>query len=259
MFISAPVYTMQNNTHFVNIYSETEEGVFKRTQDEPLRLLRDDFIGISLPQGELVTNQFDRHKRDWSTATISYHYGRPQSFYTFLREMLARNKIFVFTMPAMSGRLCKFEIHELLLSRSISQRKISMLKEKYAESIGLWSKEEYAARKERQRRMLHKRKLMLAKEAKKNAAIAALAAPLSLEERPVYATTEKVRTYQTQHNVHQMGFVLEPSDTDVDLIEKTRALSRKGRNLESPPISSASPTSSVQSKHFLNRFIFSRG
>ena len=148
MLINAPVYTLQNNTHFVNMYMENEDGTFNRTQNEPLRLLRDDFAGISMSQGELVSHHFDRGERDWSTATISYHYGRPQSFYQFLREMVARNKFFVFSKPVLSGHLIKFDLHELRLKNSMSQRKMSILKEKYIEALDLWTKEEYEQRQQ---------------------------------------------------------------------------------------------------------------
>lgn len=143
MLISAPVYSMQNDTHFVNIYSEQEDGTFKRTQDEPLRLLRDDIAGISMTQGEMISSHYDRADRSWNTATVSYHYGHPQSFYQFLRDNVARKRFFVFSLPVMSGHLYKFTVHELKLKNSMSQRKISLLKEKYVEAIGLWSKDEY--------------------------------------------------------------------------------------------------------------------
>lgn len=150
MLINAPVYSLQNNTHFVNIYTENEDGTFKRTQSEPLRLLRDDFDGISMSQGELTSSHFDRQERSWSTATVSYHYGRPQSFYQFLRDMVARNKFFVFSKPVLSGHLIKFDVHELKLKNSMSQRKISILKEKYIEALELWTKEEYELRQQQQ-------------------------------------------------------------------------------------------------------------
>ena len=150
MLANVPVYSTQNNTHFVNIYAESDDGTFRRTQSEPLRLLRDDIAGISMSQGELVSQHYDRHDRSWTSATVSYHYGRPQSFYQFLREKVAQNKFFVFSKPTLSGHLIKFDVHELKLKSSMSQRKIAILKEKYLEALDLWSREEYEARKARE-------------------------------------------------------------------------------------------------------------
>lgn len=143
MLIHAPVYNDENGLHHISIYAEHEDGTFVRTMDEPLRLLRDNIKGVSIPQGELVSHQFDRVQRKWESPTITYHYGRPQSFYRFLRKNVARNKFFVFSKPSLSGRLSKFQLHELQLKPTISQRKVSLLKEKYMEAINLWSKEEY--------------------------------------------------------------------------------------------------------------------
>ena len=147
MLTNVPVYSTQNNTHFVNIYTESDDGTFRRTQNEPLRLLRDDISGISMPQGELVSQHYDRHDRSWMSATVTYHYGRPQSFYQFLREKVAQNKFFVFSKPTLSGHLFKFDVHELKFKPSMSQRKMAILKEKYLEALSLWSKEEYATKK----------------------------------------------------------------------------------------------------------------
>lgn len=143
MLIHAPVYNDENGLHHISIYAEDEDGTFVRTMDEPLRLLRDNIKGVSITQGELVSHQFDRVQRKWGSPTITYHYGKPQSFYSFLRENVARNKFFVFSKPSLSGRLSKFQLHELQLKPTISQRKVSLLKEKYMEAINLWSKEEY--------------------------------------------------------------------------------------------------------------------
>jgi hypothetical protein len=160
MLTNVPVYSTQNNTHFVNIYVESEDGTFRRTQNEPLRLLRDDIAGISMSQGELVSQHYDRHERQWASATVTYHYGRPQSFYQFLREKVAQNRFFVFSKPVLSGHLIKFDVHELKLKPSMSQRKISILKEKYLEALELWSKDEYEAKKELEYQKTQKIKLV---------------------------------------------------------------------------------------------------
>lgn len=147
MLISAPVYSNESGSHFICIYSEDEDGTFRRTQNEPLRMLRNDIQGISSSQGELVSKHYDRYTREWNTPTVTYHYGRPQSFYQFLREKLARNKFFVFSKPVLSGHISKFTVHELQLKSGVSQRKVSILKEKYCESVQLWLEEEYQAQK----------------------------------------------------------------------------------------------------------------
>ena len=143
MYANTPVYFEQNGVHFVNIYLETEDGTFRRTQGEPLRLLRDNIKGISNIQGELLTKLSDRSERSWSSATVTFHYGRPQSIYRFLREMVARNKYFVFSKPQLSGRISRFNLHELELKPGTSQRHRSLLKEKYLESIQLWTQKEW--------------------------------------------------------------------------------------------------------------------
>jgi len=143
MLARIPVYSDENNLHFISIFVEETDGTFKRTQDEPLRMLRDNIDGISITQGDLVSPKFDKNPRRWETPTVSFHYGRPQSVYQFLRDKVAANKFYVFTKPNMSGRIIKFTLHELKLKPSMSQQKMKLLKEKYVESLELWSKEQY--------------------------------------------------------------------------------------------------------------------
>jgi len=141
--VNVPVYSNENGLHLITIYIEDEDGTFRRTQDEPLRLLRDDIKGISPVQGDMVSRKYDRQTRQWGEPTVSFHYGRPQSYHQFLRKNLSRNKFYVFSKPSLSGRLSRFDLHELQLKTSISQRKISILKEKYSLSTGLWSTTEH--------------------------------------------------------------------------------------------------------------------
>lgn len=249
MLINAPVYTMQNNTHFVNIYTENEDGTFKRTQSEPLRLLRDDFAGISMSQGELVSHHFDRQERSWSTATISYHYGRPQSFYQFLREMVARNKFFVFSKPVLSGHLIKFDVHELRLKNSMSQRKMSILKEKYLEALDLWTKEEYEARQQShaeqqqatQKIKQQKAKLITGKEPQSQTAVEAVKG----------ARVVAFKSKDAENKAHTSL----PVDSSSNL---------ENENLRKPdaqPVRDDNPfgdKSIFRHNHFLRRFIFNR-
>jgi len=143
MSIKVPVYSDENSLHHIALYSEEVDGTFKRTQSEPLRLLRDNIDGVSNTQGDLVAAQFDKIERKWQLPTISFHYGKPQSFYQFLREKVAKNKFYVFTASNMSGRITRLNLHELKLKTSTSQRILSILKEKYLEALLLWTPEEY--------------------------------------------------------------------------------------------------------------------
>jgi len=150
--ISVPVYSDENGTPQISIYAEDEDGTFRRTQSEPLRLLRDDIKGISIIQGDLVSNHYDRQNRHWQSPTVTFHYGRPQSYYQFLRDKVAHNRFFVFAKPQMSGHISKFSLHELQLKNSTSQRKIALLKEKYIEALELWPQEQLEAQAEQNAR-----------------------------------------------------------------------------------------------------------
>jgi hypothetical protein len=143
MLARIPVYSDENNLHYISVFVEESDGTFKRTQEEPLRLLRDNFDGISITQGSVTASKFDKNARRWNTPTVSFHYGRPQSIYQFLREKVAVNKYYVFCKPNLSGRIIQFSLHELKLKSSISQQKLKLLKEKYVEALDLWSAEQY--------------------------------------------------------------------------------------------------------------------
>lgn len=143
--INVPVYSDENGTPHISIFVEDGDGTFRRTQNEPLRLLRDDIKGISISQGDLVSSLYDRQARRWHTPTVTFHYGRPQSFYQFLRDKVAHNRFFVFTKPQLAGHISKFSLHELQLKNSTSQRKIAILKEKYIEALQLWQEAQIEA------------------------------------------------------------------------------------------------------------------
>ena len=143
MLARIPVYSDENSLHFISIFEEESDGTFKRTQAEPLRMLRDNINGISIPQGDVISTKFDKNSRRWKTPTVSFHYGRPQSIYQFLRDKVAVNKFYVFTKPNLSGRIIQFTLHELKLKPTISHQKLKLLKEKYVESLDLWSNEQY--------------------------------------------------------------------------------------------------------------------
>lgn len=140
-----PVYTDENQLHHISIFVEEPDGTFKRTQSEPLRMLRDNIEGISTPQGDIVSGKFDKSERKWRSPTVSFHYGRPQSIYQFLRQKIALNRFYVFTKPNLSGRIIQFTLHELKLKPGTSQQILKLLKEKYIEAVDLWSREQYLA------------------------------------------------------------------------------------------------------------------
>lgn len=169
MLACIPVYSDENNLHYVSVFVEESDGTFKRTQSEPLRLLRDNFDGISITQGSVTSSKFDKNAHRWKTPTVTFHYGRPQSIYQFLRGKVAVNKYYVFCKPNLSGRIIQFSLHELKLKPSISQQKLKLLKEKYVEALDLWSMEQYSTHlsqkraagggiKARQKRLLEKKK-----------------------------------------------------------------------------------------------------
>lgn len=169
MLVRIPVYSDENSLHYVSVFEEEADGTFKRTQSEPLRLLRDNFDGISITQGSLVSTKFDKNTHRWNTPTVTFHYGRPQSIYQFLRDKIAVNKYYVFCKPNLSGRIIQLSLHELKLKPSTSQQKLKLLKEKYVEALDLWTMEQYQAHllqnratgggiKVRQKRLLEKKK-----------------------------------------------------------------------------------------------------
>jgi len=138
-----PVYSDENNLHHIAVYVEEPDGTFVRTQSEPLRMLRDNIDGISTVQGNIVASKFDKLERTWSSPTVSFHYGRPQSIYGFMRDKIAENIFYVFAKPNMTGRIMRLTLHQLKLKRSVSQQQLKLFKEKYIEAIDLWSKEKY--------------------------------------------------------------------------------------------------------------------
>ena len=143
MAVLVPVYSDENNLHQVTIFEQLADGTFRRTQGAPLRQLKDNIEGITASQGVLLAVQFDQQKRLWTSPTVYYHYGKPKSFYHFICCNVAHNKYFVFTKPNLSGRITRFEVHELKLKQGVSPRILMLLKEKYVESIQLWNKAQY--------------------------------------------------------------------------------------------------------------------
>jgi len=143
MLIKTPVYADEYGTPKIFVYKESDDGTFRKTIADPFRALGSNIAGISLPQGELLSPLYDRQPRQWHTPTIIHNNGRPMSFYHFIRTQLASNKFFVCAKPIYGGHIRKFTIHELKLKSSVSQRKITLLKEKLGDAIDLWAMDNY--------------------------------------------------------------------------------------------------------------------
>ena len=133
-----PVYTDLNGIHDITLFSETPEGTFRMTPSRPLRQLRHNILGVSQPVGELVSRKYDRHPRDWATATVTVYGGRPQSLYHFLRDKTHHKKTIVATLPTLHGRVTKVHLHELIFRPSMSPGSWSLFMAKYVESLDLW-------------------------------------------------------------------------------------------------------------------------
>jgi len=143
MLIKTPVYADEYGAPKVSVYKQSEDGTFRKTVSEPFRALGDNIAGIGLARGELLSPMYDRQPRQWHTPTILCDNCRPMSFYHFIRTQLASNKFFVCAKPIYGGQIRKFTIHELKLKNSVSQRKITMFKDKLAEAIDLWAIESH--------------------------------------------------------------------------------------------------------------------
>jgi len=134
--IKLPVYFDLNGIHQIAIYNETDEGTFRRTMDQPMRLLRDNITGIGPKVGELVTTVYDREPRLWATPTVSFNH-RSYSYYQFLRQQSKQRKVFVFSKPSLNGRLYRFDVHELQLKSNASMQVQSLLMKKMIDAIDL--------------------------------------------------------------------------------------------------------------------------
>lgn len=131
-----PVYTNQGGIHHIELYRETSEGTFRRTNEQPIRILRENIIGISEPRGQLITSQYDRENRVWHTPTV-LHQHRPYSFYQFLRTQIQQRKIYVFSKESLSGKLSRLDLYELKLKSNVSHQVLGLVIRKYMEAIGL--------------------------------------------------------------------------------------------------------------------------
>ena len=134
--IRIPVYFDLSGMHQIAIYEEMDDGTFRRTNEQPICLLRDNIEGIGPAVGELVSSRFDREERCWSSPTILLSH-RPQSFYHFFRAQIKQRKIYVFARGSLSGRLTRFDLHELQLKPTASRQIQSLLAKKMVEALAL--------------------------------------------------------------------------------------------------------------------------
>lgn len=133
-----PVYADLNSIHQVQLYRHSDDGTFRRTGVEPLRMLRDNITGISHSKGELISAHFDREKREWSSPTIKLNSVHCQSYYRYLRNTLPRNQLLVAVAPSMYGQLYKFALHELTFKTGISRAVLRLIRNRYEEAMDLW-------------------------------------------------------------------------------------------------------------------------
>ena len=225
-----PVYSDENNLHHVSIFLEEPDGTFKRTQAEPLRQVRDNIAGISTAQGDVISPKFDKNERRWESPTVTFHYGRPQSVYQFLREKVAVNKFYVFTKPNLSGRIIQFTLHELKLKPSTSQQILKLLKEKYIESIELWSREQHNSfvdRKKSQGTGINARKLRLMQKKKR-----ALQKLKASHQSPAGDLKNRAQLYVSYSNLKLADDVVFGASTDknriTDIVEEKSRSKKKG-------------------------------
>ena len=137
--IFIPVYADLNSIHQVQLYRHTDDGTFRRTGVEPLRMLRDNITGISQRKGELISTHFDREEHEWSSPTIKLNAVHCQSYYRYLRDALPRNQLLVAVAPSMYGQLYKFSLHELTFKSGISPAVLRLIRNRYEEAMDLWA------------------------------------------------------------------------------------------------------------------------
>jgi len=134
--VRIPVYFDLNGIHQIAIFEQTDDGTFRRTSVEPMRLLRDNIEGIGPVVGELICRQHDREQRIWHSPTV-ISMNRPYSYYHFLRQQLKSRKIFVFSRTSRSTRITRLQMHELKLKATASVQVRSLLTKKLIEAIEL--------------------------------------------------------------------------------------------------------------------------
>jgi len=137
MSVTIPVYSEQGGVPHIEIFSETDEGSFRRTSAQPFTLLNDNIVGITHSHGKIVTSRYARGEEKWSSPTVKLHSGRPQSLYRFLREQFKQRRLYLFSAPSLNGRLMELDVVELKLKNHVSSRVRSMFIDHYVQAVSL--------------------------------------------------------------------------------------------------------------------------
>jgi hypothetical protein len=116
-----PVYFDLNGMHQIAIFEERDDGTFRRTTEQPMRLLRESILGIGPTVGELVSACSDRKERLWHSPTVHFRH-RNSSYFQFLREQFKQRKIFVFSRASLCSRLTRLDLHEFELKPTASRQ-----------------------------------------------------------------------------------------------------------------------------------------
>jgi len=137
--IRIPVYSEQGSVPRIEIYTVAEDGTFQRSnlQHFAANTLRDNILGIGPKAGRLVGEPFVRTPHKWKTPTVELPSGRPQSICRFLRTETRRRRLFVFTRPALGGRLQTLDLHPLQLRPGMPQGAMALFVAKYLEATNL--------------------------------------------------------------------------------------------------------------------------
>lgn len=134
--VKIPVYFDLNGIHQIALFEEMDDGSFRRTTEQPIRLLRESILGIGPVVGDLVAAVNDREERQWHSPTVHFKH-RYSSYFRFLREQAHQHKLFVFSRESLSTRTTRLNLHELQLKSTASRQVHSLLSKKLAEAIDL--------------------------------------------------------------------------------------------------------------------------
>ena len=134
--VKIPVYFDLNGIHQIAIFEEMDDGTFRRTSEQPIRLLRESILGIGPSVGDLVSAHYDREERQWHSPTVHFKHCY-SSYFRFLREQLHHHNLFVFSRESLTSRITRLNIHELQLKSTASRQVHSLLAKKLADAIEL--------------------------------------------------------------------------------------------------------------------------
>lgn len=134
--VKIPVYFDLHGIHQIALFEEMDDGTFRRTTEQPIRLLRESILGIGPAMGDLVSAHYDREERQWHLPTVHFKH-RYSSYFRFLREQLHQHNLFVFSRESLTSRITRLNIHELQLKSTASRQVHSLLAKKLAEAIDL--------------------------------------------------------------------------------------------------------------------------